>query len=312
MLRVENLNFYYGPRKVLDGLSFAVQKGKLVGFLGPNGAGKTTTMNLITGLYYTTQGEIFVGNHSMSKNPLEAKKHVGFLPEHAPLYPDMTVGDYLQFVASVKGVLPENLNQFVKEAIAKTGLQDVQERLIARLSKGYKQRVGLAQAIVCKPDLIVLDEPTVGFDPQQVNEFKKLLMSLRGEHTVLWSTHILADVEDTCDEVVVIRNGKILTQGAPSQIQSNHLGLRELVLTVKVPSTSFLQKLQAVDGIKKVEFVAEKSRYHVLYAQDSVTDQVLELAASEKVGVVKMESDRRDLETLFLELTQADTVKEAP
>ncbi len=309
MLRVENLNFYYGPRKVLDGLSFQVQKGKLVGFLGPNGAGKTTTMNLITGLFYTTDGEIFIGDHSMSKAPLEAKKHVGFLPEHAPLYPDMTVESYLHFVAAVKGVSRGNLNLFVKDAIAKTGLGEMAERLISRLSKGFKQRVGLAQAIVSKPDLIVLDEPTVGFDPQQVNEFKKLLISLKGEHTVLWSTHILADVEDTCDEVVVIGKGKIITQGAPSQIQSNHLGLRELVLTVKMPSQAFLEKLQNLPGVQKVQFLKEKSRYHILYAKDEVPDGVLELAALQKVGVVQMESDRRDLETLFLELTQAEDKK---
>ncbi len=306
MLRVQNLQFYYGPRKVLDDLSFQVQKGKLVGFLGPNGAGKTTTMNLLTGLCYSSEGEILIAGHSMTQNPMEAKKHIGFLPEQAPLYSDMSVADYLAFVCGIKGVSPQNLNQYVKDAIEKTGLRDVQNRLIARLSKGFRQRVGLAQAIVAKPDLIVLDEPTVGFDPQQVNEFKKLLLSLKGEQTVLWSTHILADVEDICDEVIVIRDGRIITQGSPAQIQSNHLGSRELVLTVKVPYAGFVQKLEALSGVKQVRFVADKSRYHLLYTDDSVSDRVLELAAHEKVGVLKMESDRSDLESLFLQLTQQE------
>lgn len=304
MLKVENLHFNYGPRKVLDGLNFAVEKGKLVGFLGPNGAGKTTTMNLISGFYYTSEGEILINGFSMTRQPLLAKKHIGFLPEHAPLYEDMIVQDYLRFVCEIKGVDADHLNAYVQDAISKTGLQDVQQRLISRLSKGYRQRVALAQAIVHKPDLIVLDEPTVGFDPQQVFEFKKLLVSLKKEHTVLWSTHILADVEDTCDEVIVIRQGRIITQGAPQLIQANHLGSKELILTVKHASQDFYQKLQTLDDVEQVRFVVEKSRYHLFYKKESTTDKVLELAASEKVGVVQMESDRRDLETLFLELTK--------
>lgn len=304
MLRVENLHFNYGPRKVLDGLSFEVQKGKLVGFLGPNGAGKTTTMNLISGFHYSSEGEIFINSHSMSRSPLEAKKHIGFLPENAPLYGDMIVEDYLRFVCEIKGVDVENINSFVKDAILKTGLEDVRQRLISRLSKGYRQRVGLAQALVHKPELIILDEPTVGFDPQQVFEFKKLLLALKNEHTVLWSTHILADVEDTCDEVIVIREGRIITQGSPKMIQANHLGPKELILTVKQPSKEFYTKLQTLDGVEQVRFVIEKSRYHIFYKNESTTDAVLELAAVEKVGVLQMESDRRDLETLFLELTR--------
>lgn len=219
MLRVEDLTFYYGPRKTLDGLSFEIKKGQLVGFLGPNGAGKTTTMNLITGLFYPSQGQVFINNISVSQNPLQAKKHVGFLPEHAPLYPDMAVIDYLQFVAELKGVEKQNISSYVKEAIEKTRLGEVQTRFIMRLSKGYRQRVGLAQAIVAKPSLIVLDEPTVGFDPQQVQEFKNLLKSLRGEHTVLWSTHILADVQDTCDEIIVIDRGRKVAHGLMSEIR---------------------------------------------------------------------------------------------
>lgn len=304
MLRVENLHFSYGPRKVLDGLTFEVQKGKLVGFLGPNGAGKTTTMNLISGFHYSSEGEVFIHGHSMSRSPQIAKKHIGFLPENAPLYGDMIVQDYLHFVCEIKGVSADNLNPFVKEAISKTGLEDVQHRLISRLSKGFRQRVGLAQAIVHKPDLIILDEPTVGFDPQQVFEFKKLLISLKNEHTVLWSTHILADVEDTCDEVIVIREGRIITQGAPQWIQANHLGPKELILTVKQPSKEFATKLQAMESVQQVRFVSEKSRYHILYKNEAIVDKVLELAALEKVGVIQMESDRRDLETLFLELTK--------
>ena len=304
MLRVENLHFNYGPRKVLDGLNFAVEKGKLVGFLGPNGAGKTTTMNLISGLHYTSEGEIFINSQSMSRSPQMAKKQIGFLPENAPLYTDMIVQDYLRFICEIKAVAKDSINEYVKDAIVKTGLQDVQQRLISRLSKGFRQRVGLAQAIVHKPDLIILDEPTVGFDPQQVFEFKKLLVSLKNQHTVLWSTHILADVEDTCDEVIVIREGRIITQGATQLIQANHLGQKELILTVKKPSQEFYEKLKSVVGVKQVQFTSEKSRYHILYTSESTIDEILEIAALEKVGVVQMQSDKRDLEKLFLELTK--------
>ncbi len=304
MLRVENLHFNYGPRKVLDGLTFTVAKGKLVGFLGPNGAGKTTTMNLITGACYASDGEVFINQTSMRKNPLEAKKHIGFLPEHAPLYQDMIVADYLTFVCELKGVPREKWKAYVSEAIEKTRLGEVQERLIARLSKGFRQRVALAQALVHKPDLIVLDEPTVGFDPQQVSEFKKLLRALRSEHTVLWSTHILADVEDTCDEVILIRNGQIITQGAPSQLQRAAGGLKELILAVKHPSDEFEKNLGKVPGVDSVRFLQDKQRYQIAYSLDTVSDAVLELAAISKVGVLHLESDRKDLESLFLELTK--------
>ncbi len=304
MLRVENLHFYYGPRKVLDGLSFHVGKGKLVGFLGPNGAGKTTTMNLITGACYASDGDILINGTSMHKNPLEAKKHVGYLPEYAPLYQDMAVKDYLTFVCELKGIAHDKISSYVKEAMEKTNLGEVQDRLIARLSKGYRQRVGLAQALVHKPDLIVLDEPTVGFDPQQVSEFKKLLRSLRSEHTVLWSTHILADVEDTCDEIILIRSGQIITQGAPSQIQRADKGIKELFLTVKHPSSEFQDKLAALSAVTAVQFALEKNRYQITHTGDGVSDDVLQLAAAMKVGVVGLESERRDLESLFLELTK--------
>ncbi len=308
MLRVENLQFNYGPRKVLDGLNFTVAKGKLVGFLGPNGAGKTTTMNLITGACYASDGEVYINETSMRKNPLEAKKHIGFLPEHAPLYQDMIVSDYLSFVCELKGIAREQWKAFVNEAIEKTRLGDVQHRLIARLSKGYRQRVALAQALVHKPDLIVLDEPTVGFDPQQVSEFKKLLRALRAEHTVLWSTHILADVEDTCDEIILIRNGKIITQGVPSQLHRASGGAKELILAVKHPSEEFQKKLAELRGVVSVQFFQEKQRYHIAYsaanASDTVSDDVLQLAALMKVGVLHLESDRKDLESLFLELTK--------
>ncbi len=304
MLRVENLHFNYGPRKVLDGLTFSVGKGKLVGFLGPNGAGKTTTMNLLTGACYASEGEVFVNNVSMRKEPRVAKRHIGFLPEHAPLYQDMIVSEYLTFVCELKGVPRESWSMFVNEAIEKTRLGDVQHRLIARLSKGFRQRVALAQAIVHQPGLIVLDEPTVGFDPQQVSEFKKLLLSLRSEHTVLWSTHILADVEDTCDEVILIRHGKIITQGVPSQLHRAAGAVKELVLAVKHPSEAFENKLRELAGVSGVQFVKDKQRYHVTYSSETVSDAVLELAAHMKVGVLHLESDRKDLESLFLELTK--------
>lgn len=312
MLRVEKLNFNYGPRQVLKSLSFTVEKGKLVGFLGPNGAGKTTTMNLITGYYYSGDGDIFIDQISMKDRPLEAKKKIGFLSENAPLYPDMIVEDYLSFVCQLKGVFGPNLKHWVNEAIENTRLQEVRGRLISRLSKGYRQRVGLAQAMVAKPDLIVLDEPTVGLDPQQVNEFKKWLRTLQGKTAVLWSTHILADVEDICDEVVVIRQGQIVTQGTTAQIRAQRQGARELVLTVKTPSQAFEQKIRSLPGVENVQWVPEKSRYLVRYTLDTVSDHVLQIAALEKVGVLHLESDRSDLESLFLELTLSEKTEVVP
>jgi len=307
MLKVKNLTHFYGPYQAIHDLSFHVQPGKLVGFLGPNGAGKTTTMKIITGFTMPTEGEVWISDVNLLSHPVEAKRFLGYLPENPPLYPDMTVSEYLRFVAELKGLDAKTASESVSEMIEAIHLSDVAKRPIHKLSKGFRQRVGLAQAFVSRPKLIILDEPTVGFDPQQASEFRKLLLKFRGRATIIWSTHILSDVESTCDEIVVINKGHIIAHGSHQEITRQIHGHKTLRLYVKAPSEGFLLALQKLKGVVNVEAHDSDSSYSIQYSEQDVTDAVLETALAHKVGVLRVESDSKDLEGLFLELTNRRT-----
>ncbi len=307
MLKVKNLSHFYGPYKAIESLNFHIKPGKLVGFLGPNGAGKTTTMKIITGYTMPTQGEVWISDVNLLSHPVEAKKHLGYLPENPPLYQDMSVREYLHFVAQLKGLAADQIKTSCDEMIDMIHLSEVATRPIHKLSKGYRQRVGLAQAFVSRPQLIILDEPTVGFDPQQTSEFRKLLLHFRGKSTIIWSTHILADVESTCDEIVVINKGNIIAHGTHQEITQQIHGHKTMRLFVKTMSEEFLQGLQKLKGVVNVTAHSSDHSYGIQYTHQEVTDLVLETALAFKVGVVKVESDSKDLEGLFLELTNTKT-----
>jgi len=218
MIEVQNLVKRYGDFAAVQGLSFKVQKGEVLGFLGPNGAGKTTTMRILTGFLPATSGSVKIAGYDINTDPMKVKSLIGYLPETPPLYLDMTVRSYLQFVGKIKGVARAELGDRIAWAMGKCGLADVQSRVTGNLSKGYRQRVGLAQAILHKPDVLILDEPTVGLDPRQIREIRELIKELAGEHTVILSTHILPEVSITCKSVVIINRGRLAAQGSLAEV----------------------------------------------------------------------------------------------
>ena len=250
MIEVNNLTRKYGEKVAVNRISFSVEKGKIWGFLGPNGAGKTTTMRILTGYLPPTEGSAKVAGFDITKEPLKAKKHIGYLPEIPPLYNEMTVKGYVNFVAELKGVPSKERKKAVSQAIEKAGLSNVAGRLIKNLSKGYRQRVGIAQAIVNNPDILILDEPTIGLDPAQIIEIRELIKSLKGEHTVILSTHILPEVTQTCDGVVIINEGQLRASGTLEEIQERFSEESGIYLETE-PSLA-VEELMNIEGIKEV------------------------------------------------------------
>ncbi|MEQ1666320.1 MAG: ATP-binding cassette domain-containing protein, partial [Bdellovibrionales bacterium] len=252
MIEIKGLTKAYGDRKAIDSLSFHVKKGEVVGFLGPNGAGKTTTMKIITGFMAPTSGAVRVAGFDVFENPIEVKRRIGYLPETPPLYGDMIVSDYLKFVSQIKGVEKSRITSLVDRAIEKTKLGEVRHRLIQNLSKGFRQRVGLAQAIVSDPEILILDEPTVGLDPRQVAEIRNLLQELKGSHTIILSTHILPEVQATCERVIIINRGVIVAEDSLAGLSqklrggaSVHVKVRRNVSEV----SAAIRKLVGVTGV---------------------------------------------------------------
>ncbi len=252
MIEVENLTKRYGPTVAVSDLSFTVQKGEILGFLGPNGAGKTTTMRVITGFLPPTQGKVLVAGYDVVEDPLEAKRRTGYLPETPPVYPDMTVDEYLAFVARIKGVSHRDIKARLAEVDEKCAITDVRRRQIGKLSKGYRQRVGLAQALIHNPDVLVLDEPTAGLDPKQIIETRELIKRLAGQHTVILSTHILPEVSKTCQRVVVINAGQIVAVGTPDELMRRLQGFSTLLVTAEGPAAEIIEKFQRVGGVNWV------------------------------------------------------------
>src|SRR5205814_3341418 len=222
-------------KTAIEGMSFEVQKGEILGFLGPNGAGKTTTMRIITGFMPASGGTVRVDGYEVFDNPLEVRRRIGYLPENPPLYPEMNVAGYLRFVAKIKGVPKDRLDGEVDRVMDKVNITDVQERIIAKLSKGYKQRVGIAQALLNDPPVLVLDEPTIGLDPKQIHEVRELIKELAGKHTVILSTHILPEVEQTCHRVIIIDHGKIVAVDTPQNLRTQGQGTSRIFVEVEGP-----------------------------------------------------------------------------
>lgn len=303
MIIVENLTKKYGEHTAIDRLNFHVRKGEVVGFLGPNGAGKSTTMKIITGFMAPSEGIARVGGFDVFENPIEVKKRIGYLPETPPVYADMLVRDYLTFVAQLKGVEGASLKTFVDRAIEKTHLGAVQKRLIQNLSKGFKQRVGIAQALVSNPEVLILDEPTVGLDPKQVAEIRDLIRELRGEHTVILSTHILPEVQATCERIIIINHGKIVAQDSLANLSTLKSGSRRVHLKVRKANADLQERLKALPGILAV--VSTSPQDWQIDATES--EDVIERVASEVIkngaGLLEITSARADLEEIFLKLT---------
>jgi ABC-2 type transport system ATP-binding protein len=258
VIEVEHLSKVYSGRKAVDDISFKVEKGEILGFLGPNGAGKTTTMRILTCYMPATEGTARVAGYDVFEESLEVRKRIGYLPENPPLYPEMSVESYLDFVAKIKGA-KSNRKAQVGEAIDKCGLGDAQSRIIGRLSKGYKQRVGLAQALLNNPEVLILDEPTIGLDPKQIHEVRSLIKGLASSHTVILSTHILPEVSMTCNRVVIINRGKVVAMDTPEGLADKLKGAERISLTVEGPPDVICEKIKLIDGVLSVQIEENKT-----------------------------------------------------
>lgn len=303
MVEVKNLYKSYGSIKALDNISFSADAGEILGFLGPNGAGKSTTMNIITGYLSATQGTVTIDGYDILDHPKEAKKKIGYLPELPPLYLDMTVEKYLSFMFDLKKVkLPKE--EHIKEVMAIVKITDVKSRIIKNLSKGYKQRVGFAQALLGNPPVLILDEPTVGLDPKQIIEIRNLIKSLGKKHTVIFSSHVLSEVSAICDRVVMINNGKIVADAKTDKLASVVSGSGELTLEAEGSLSTIRDALSPITGVKKVEKTGA-GKYMVYYDPDiDIRKAVFKAMAKADCPILEMYSGGMSLEESFLKLTE--------
>ena len=309
MIEVSNLTKKYGDHIAVDHLSFRVEKGQIYGFLGPNGAGKSTTMNIITGYLAATEGTVTIDGKDVQKDPEEAKRAIGYLPELPPLYVDMTVREYLDFVAELKKVPKKERKQQIDEVMEMTQITDMQQRLIRNLSKGYRQRVGLAQAILGYPEVIILDEPTVGLDPKQIIEIRDLIRKLGENHTVILSSHILSEVSAVCDHIMIIAHGKLVASDSPENLQKLMSGSMELDLEVKGSIAAVKSALQEISQIDRIEENTEASqniaKLKVISKENAdIREQVFYALADAKLPILEMTHAEKSLEDIFLELTE--------
>ncbi len=309
MIEVSHLSKTYGERVAISDLNFTIEKGEVVGFLGPNGAGKSTTMKIITGFMAATSGNVRVCGFDVFENPIEVKKRIGYLPETPPLYTDMLVEDYLSYVAALKQVPTAKIKSFVAKALEKTQLTEVKKRLIQNLSKGFKQRVGIAQALVSEPEVLILDEPTVGLDPKQVSEIRDLIKELQGEHTIILSTHILPEVQATCNKVIIIHEGKIVAQKTIEQIEKMNHGY--IMLTVKTRTTGLQESLlTGIAGVKEVEMVSGQHFRLKLEEQEDIIEKIASEVIRSGAGLLELSPTRANLEDIFLKLTYGQSKAE--
>ena len=311
MIEVNNLVKRYGDHTAVDHLSFKIEKGKIYGFLGPNGAGKSTTMNMITGYIASTEGTVTIDGHDILDEPEQAKKCIGYLPEMPPLYFDMTVLEYMNFVADLKKIPKDKKKSMVAEVMEMVKITDMKNRLIKNLSKGYRQRVGLAQAILGYPEVIILDEPTVGLDPKQIIEIRDLIKSLKEKHTVILSSHILSEVSAVCDYVLIISHGKLVASDTPENLGKLAEGSNTLNLIVKGEKDKICTTLEQIEGVKNVTVADAKEEYewnvNISTNEDrDVREEVFFKMADAKCPILEMQSRKVSLEEIFLELTEDD------
>lgn len=311
MIEVENLSKSFNNLKAIDRVSFRVEKGEILGFLGPNGAGKTTTMRIITGYMPATEGNARVAGYDIRTQSLEARKHIGYLPENPPLYHEMTVRSYLRFVAKIKGLSGSQRESGVNNVIEKCRIQDVAHRIIGRLSKGYKQRVGLAQALLGDPDILVLDEPTIGLDPKQINDVRHVIKDLAGSHTVVLSTHILPEVSMTCNRVVIIDHGKIIAEDTPENLTSKLRGAERVYVEAAGPVDSLKTVLGSVPGVIKVAVEGEGEGLAKFQVESELKRDIRRDLASAVVhggfGLLEMRTVTMSLEEVFIKLVTSET-----
>ena len=305
MIEVKDLTRYYGQKRAISNVSFKVNKGEILGMLGPNAAGKTTTMRILTCYMPPTAGSATVAGYDIFDQSMEVRQITGYLPENPPLYMELTVNDYLMFVAQIKGVTKEKIRSEIDSVIEKASIGDVRNRVIGKLSKGFKQRVGLAQSLLNNPQVVILDEPTVGLDPKQIIEIRELIKNLKGDHTIILSSHILPEVEQTCERVVIISEGEVVAEDTPQNLTARMKGVERVLLELEgdekqiseifksFPDVTDVKINKTISGLLKVE-VESKKDLRKDYAQALI---------AKKIGLVEMQSDKITLEDIFLHLT---------
>ena len=314
MITVEHLTKYYGTHLAVDDISFEITEGHVYGFLGPNGAGKSTTMNIITGCLSATDGKVMIDGHDIFEEPDAAKRCIGYLPEHPPLYMNESAEDYLRFVGEAKGLRGLELNAQIREVVEKTGIENVKHRRISQLSKGYKQRVGIAQALLGNPKVIILDEPTVGLDPIQIIEIRELIMELGKTHTVIFSSHILSEVQAICDQILMIAKGKLVAFGSADELQKQLSGDNEIVLTTDALDAELREIVSGIEEITDITTGAtepELTVAHIRSSHENIYDlsaAVFRAFAGSGKLILEMTLKRSNLEDVFIELSEAAPV----
>ncbi|MGA8151196.1 MAG: ATP-binding cassette domain-containing protein [Terriglobales bacterium] len=311
MITVKELTKRYAHNTAVDRISFEVQKGQIVGFLGPNGAGKTTTMRMLTCFLPPTSGGAIVAGFDVLEQPLEVKKRIGYLPETPPLYPEMETGEYLAFVGKLKGLSGANLNKQVDYVCERCAVADVKNKLLGKLSKGYRQRVGLAQAIIHNPDVLILDEPTAGLDPKQINETRDLIKSLAGDHTIILSTHILPEVEQTCEQVIIINKGKLVATDSVHNLQNRARGAESILLELAgrngdLDHTAVERRLGQIAGVSRVQFKTSHGNQNVFEIESQkgfVRGDLARAVVDAGWDLNELKPSAMSLEEIFLQLT---------
>ena len=315
MISVENLTKRYAAKIAIEDVSFKVNNGEILGFLGPNGAGKTTTMRIIAGYMPASEGSVRVDGYEVFDNPLDVRRRIGYLPENPPLYLEMTVAGYLRFVAKIKGVAKDRLNDEVNRVMQRVNVVDVKDRIIGKLSKGYKQRVGVAQALINDPPVLILDDPTIGLDPKQIHEIRELIKELAGSHTVVLSTHILPEVEQTCHRVIIIDRGKIIAVDTPQNLRFQLQGAERVLMEIAGPAVEVISKLKATPGVLDVQKVSETDGRCKLQIDGELRKDIRSDLARTVVqsgwGLLELQSASMSLEDIFLKLTTAEEVEKA-
>lgn len=314
MIEIKNLTKRYGQIRAVDDITLTVKKGEILGFLGPNGAGKSTTMNILTGYISATSGTVTIGGYDIMDSPKEAKSLIGYLPEQPPLYYDMTVSEYLRFIFDLKNVPVKQRRRQLDEILYLVKIGDIKDRLIKNLSKGYKQRVGFAQALVGTPQVLVLDEPTVGLDPKQIIEIRKLINALRHEHTIILSTHILQEVSAVCSTVAVINHGKLAAKGSVSDFTAAEGTVNKFMISIVGGSgkPEIQKTLENIDGVRRVSFVRVDKDAHIFNVESEksrdIRRNVFNVLAHANFAVIELRPIGRTLEEIFIDIVNQEQV----
>ena len=309
MIEVKNVTKKYGEFLAVDNVNFNIKEGEIVGLLGPNGAGKSTTMNMLTGFIEPTEGEIIIDGYDMEKKPQKAKKQIGYMPEGVPLYNDLTVKEFVSYMADLKMVAKKDRKENIQKVIEQTNLADVQNKLIRNLSRGYKQRVSMAGALVGEPKILILDEPTVGLDPKQITEIRTLIKSLGKNHTIILSSHILSEVSQICEKVIIINKGKIVAVASPKELEEKVKNENTVTVTVEEKEKDIEEITKTIKGVKQIKLVKDNedgTKEYIIVSEENIDirKEIFEKYAKEDITIYELKKQEATLEDAFIKLIE--------